>query len=49
MDYCRIIKNTFAVILVGLMLTSCGLLEKPKKQHNNKLTHMMLYMQEQWK
>jgi len=31
MDYCRIIKNTFAVILVGLMLTSCGLFRKTQK------------------
>lgn len=31
MDYCRIIKNTFAVILVGLMLTSCGLFRKSQK------------------
>ena len=31
MDYRRIIKNTFAVILVGLMLTSCGLFRKTQK------------------
>lgn len=31
MDYYRIIKNTFAVILVGLMLTSCGLFRKTQK------------------
>lgn len=31
MDYRRVIKNTFAVILVGLMLTSCGLFRKTQK------------------
>ncbi len=43
MDYCRIIKKIFAIVLVGLMMTSCGLFRKTQKTPTQTEPYDIIY------